>query len=161
MAWSRLKGAALGLVSLALMVGCSDGAPGETASAEVMERLEASHYVEQGEGAMTVYAFKDPHCPACTELREAVEGGATPSVSWRWIPVGFLGAGAHADAADMVEAAHPETDGQEAVDSNMRLAQELGVRSVPTVFYRDTEGQVRSFVGGDRDALDALERMAQ
>ncbi|MCG5532080.1 thioredoxin fold domain-containing protein [Halorhodospira sp. 9621] len=155
-----MRQAVLGLVGGAvLMVGCSDGTPGESARADVFDRLADSHYIAQGESDFRVYAFKDPHCPACTNLKNAVDNDATPSVEWRWVPVGFLGSGAQADAAAMIED-EKDVDGYDAVQANMRLAQELGVRSVPTVFYRDTDGEVRFFVGGEQQALDALERMA-
>ncbi len=149
--------AALGFAGM--LLGCAEGTSAEEQSKGVMERLDESYYLQQGESEFHVYAIKDPHCPACSNLRNTVDGGATPNVEWRWVPVGFLGADARADAAEMIENAH-SVDGLEAVDSNTRLAQQLGVRSVPTVFYRDTEGQVRAFVGGDPQALEALERMA-
>lgn len=142
-----------------LMLGCSGGAPGEAASAEVLERLGESYYLVHGDSSFQVYAFRDPHCPACSDLVEAVEDGATPNVEWRWVPVGFLGERSREDAAAQIEQEH-DVDGEQAVAKNMEIAQALGVRSVPTVFYQDPEGQVRYFVGGEQQALEALDRMA-
>ncbi len=153
------RGVVLGLLGGLLAAGCPVGGAAEAGSTDLFEQLSESHYIRHGDSDYKVYAFKDPNCPHCTDLTEAVEGGATPSVEWRWVPVAFLGEESLADAAATIEEAH-DVDGRSAVRANMTLARELGVRSVPTVFYRDASGEIRSFVGGGEQALDALERLA-
>ncbi len=156
---SRLRALGAFLLGGVLAVGCSGGKPGEPASAEVLEQLQESYYIQHGESDFVAYAFTDPQCPACGQLHERVEGGLTPSVEWRWVPVGFLGRQSQEQAAEKLEQAH-DVDGSEAVQANMELARRLGVQSVPTIFYQDLEGQARTFVGGKKQALKALEEMA-
>ncbi|GEM_PF-1993161 len=155
------KGLVYGLIGGLLVAACPviGAAESEDGSGDRFEQLSQSHYVRHGDSGYKVYAFKDPNCPHCTDLKEAVEGGATPHVEWRWIPVAFLGEDSLADAAATLEEAH-DIDGRSAVRANMELAQELGVRSVPTVFYRDASGEVQFYVGGGERALEGLEALA-
>lgn len=173
--WSA-AGRSLGVALIALLLlllatGCSNNdddssttqTPGnsESRSWAELERFQGSHFIREGEGALIAYAITDPQCPACTRLHERISQGATPNVEWRWIPVGFLGPQSRNDAAALLGEAHADIDAPQAVDDNTRLASGLGVRSVPTVFYRDRNGAVRAFTGGSPEQLEALERIAQ
>ncbi|MCG5529463.1 thioredoxin fold domain-containing protein [Halorhodospira halochloris] len=145
-----------------LLAGCPNDAPGESAnsSASELEQFRDSHYIAEGDGDMIVYAFTDPQCPACDQLQQRVTEGATPNIEWRWIPVGFLGQGARRDAANRIEEVL-DVDGEMAEEENRQLAVSLGVRSVPTIFYRHPNGETYHFSGGNQQQLSGLESVAE
>lgn len=155
--------ASLNIFLFALLIaGCPNEAPGESATptASELKQFSDSNYIPEGNGDLVVYAFTDPHCPACNQLKQRVAGGATPNVEWRWIPVGFLGQGARRDAANQLENAL-EVDGDNAEQENRQLAVNLGVRSVPTIFYRHPNGETYRFSGGNQQQLSGLESVAE
>lgn len=150
------------LVIALLLIGCPNQAPGDSATApsSELQELQTGNYISEGEGNMIAYAFTDPHCPACEKLQQRVANGATPNVEWRWLPVGFLGQGARQEAAQKLEE-NLKIDGQQAEQENRQLAVNLGVRSVPTIFYRHPNGETYRFSGGSRQQLAGLENIAE
>lgn len=160
------------LVIALLLIGCPSDAPGDSTASSSSEssgsppatseltEFQNSNYISEGDGNLIAYAFTDPQCPACNRLHRRVADGATPNVEWRWIPVGFLGKAAKREAAQKLAEAL-DIDGKQAEQENRQLAINLGVRSVPTIFYRHPNGETYRFTGGNPNQLSGLESVAK
>jgi len=127
--------------------------------AEVWERLEQSHWIQDGnaEAPRVVYTFTDPNCPYCRQFWETtrpwVEAG---EVQLRHIMVGILASSSPAKAATLLGAEdpaaslHAHSDGgeevvptaqareiEEQVYANNQLFDELGMIATPSTLFRD------------------------
>ena len=142
--------------------------------AEVWERLEQSHWIQDGDAdaPRVIYTFTDANCPYCRQFWQAarpwVEAG---DVQLRHIMVGILASNSPAKAAtllaaeDPAAALHAHSDGgeeaaptaqtreiEEQVYANNQLFEELGMIATPSTLYRDGErvDRVQGLPSADR-----------
>ena len=149
------------LLTVALLgIAAAADLPGEPADSQAMDELSRTHYVSESEGDLLVYIITDPQCPHCHTLKKRIRELDTPGMEWRYVTVGFLGGESLQLAAEKLEK-ELSVDGDQAVRENIRVVTELGVRTVPTVFYRTPQGEVRTFTGSGEDDLEALVRMTR
>ena len=160
--WTRpfIIGLAL-ILAVFIFAGSAAGEmPGEQVESEAMQKLGQTYYLTQTEGTLIAYMVSDPQCPACQALQERIEEGMTPDVELLYLTVGFMGQESLHLAAERLQRNLP-VDGDEAVSENTRIAAEIGVRAVPTVFYQTPQGEVRKFTGSGKENLEALQRLTR
>ncbi|MGM0983702.1 MAG: thiol:disulfide interchange protein DsbG [Pseudomonadota bacterium] len=147
--------------------------------AEVWQRLEDSHWIQDGDpqAARVIYTFTDPNCPYCARFHEQsrpwVEAG---EVQLRHIMVGILRNDSPAKAAALLGAedptaalqAHQESDEgiegsaqsreiEEQVYANNQLFEMLGLMATPTSYYRNDEGRLEKVEGApNEERLEAM-----
>ncbi|MCL7940165.1 thiol:disulfide interchange protein DsbG [Halomonas sp. ATCH28] len=137
--------------------------------AEVWQRLEESHWIQDGdpEAERVIYTFTDPNCPYCERFHEQsrpwVEAG---EVQLRHIMVGILRNDSPAKAAALLGAEDPAAalqehqasdsgiaasaqprEVEEQVYANNQLFEGLGLMATPTSYYRNDEGRLEQVEG--------------
>ena len=135
----------------------------------VWQRLGAYRWVADGkEGApRVVYVITDANCPWCHRFWEAARPWVVDGkIQLRHLLVGIIGPDSPGKAAAILESRNPsqamenkERTGRitplgkvsvaskRALDANLKLMQELGLRGTPGIIYRSSDGKVRTLGG--------------
>ncbi len=136
------------------------------------ERLDHAHWIAQGHGPRILYMIFDPNCPYCHVLYDELEPVVRSAhLNLRFLVVSFIAPSSPGKAAAILQAKDPvaairqnekgfnmehfggiretiptpETD--KILAENLGLLDESGKRVVPTLIYRDRQGQVQVIHG--------------
>lgn len=149
----------------------------EPMAKEVWSGLEKSTWIADGspDAPKVVYLFSDANCPFCNmfweQARPWVQAG---KVQLRHIMVGIIREDSAAKAAALLADSNPEAalenheragkgsklkplgnipkDVQGRLDANLQLMTDLGLSATPSIFYRDTQGQLQQQQGAPQTA---------
>lgn len=179
--WSLLMLASLSLVASPPAVA-ADGYMTSVAK-KMLSGIDRATWVQEGKNQHVVYIFFDPNCPYChklyTDTRNWIKRNA---IEIRWIPVGVLTATSSGKAAAILEAADPlkafyqdeeryargEGGGgidetlmsaktEKALKINVDLLRLSGIEAVPTMLFRNNNGQPVIIQGApSKDRLEQI-----
>ncbi|MBQ0833146.1 MAG: thiol:disulfide interchange protein DsbG [Marinobacter sp.] len=143
----------------------------ETDLTRAWQQLENATWIAEGpeDAKRIVYAFTDPNCGYCIELRRKASAYLNTGIQLRHIMVGVIYPSSFAKAASVIGADNPvkylafleaqppnswrEPPGKisdelkDKIDANNELMKALAVSATPSVFYRNAEGEVKKIVG--------------
>lgn len=135
------------------------------------QQLQNASWVAEGpeDASRVVYVFSDPNCGYCVTFREKARPFLDRGIELRHIMVGIIQPSSLAKAAGVLGAQDPvaklefhnsqfpgdwlESDEnvprhlRDQVQGNNRLMERFGVSATPSVFYRDTNGEITRIVG--------------
>ena len=157
------------LASMPNRAGAQDnGFEKEEEAAALAQIEESAAYVEEGTGDKVLYVVFDTQCGYCQQMYQTSRA-LLDEVTFRWIPVGFMGEGSLHQAAQIIDAENPaevlatierggsvsespSTEAMNIVSENSNLIQQLGIRSTPNTIYKDENGEARIVRGALRAA---------
>lgn len=158
------------LISLNLAVSlpavAADGYMASVAK-KMLAGIDKATWIQEGKNQHVVYIFFDPNCPYCHKLyQDTRDWVKRKAIEIRWIPVGVLTATSPGKAAAMLEAKDPlkafyqdeehyargeggggidetlmSTKTEAALKINVHLLRLSGIDAVPTILFRDGNGQ--------------------
>ncbi|MFJ3481827.1 thiol:disulfide interchange protein DsbG [Pseudomonas sp. NPDC090202] len=149
---------------------------------QMWAQMEGSNWIADGakDAPRVIYLFSDANCPYCNmfweQARPWVKAG---KVQLRHIMVGVIREDSAGKAATLLADANPEKalekheqagrsstlkamdkipqDIQAKLDANMKLMEDMGLSSTPSIFYKDANGHLQQQQGAPR--ADILAKM--
>jgi thiol:disulfide interchange protein DsbG len=158
------------------------GATLAQAATSMLADMGQASWIRDGKSPHVIYVFFDPNCPYCHRVYESLRPQVQRAeVELRWIPIGILTTTSPGKAAALLEAPDPtaalhqneqhfsvETGGLGGIseeplprdetlkrlDRNLALLRRSGNDAVPSLLFRDRQGEPYFIVGApSRDAL--------
>ncbi|HQS03582.1 MAG: hypothetical protein B7Y07_11315 [Halothiobacillus sp. 24-54-40] len=175
-----LKTLQLALIALtfaAISIPCFAANTDRVTAAHLMGNLNASNWIQDGEGSKIIYVFFDPNCPYCHNVYDSLIKirKTQPDLQYRWVPLALLGGTSLGKAAAIIQAPDPlaafnqsernygfldsDTGGgiqpakhitdatQSLLDENLSIIQGENLAGIPVVVFQATDSKPFYFMG--------------
>lgn len=167
----------IALSLILISTGCFAANTDRVTAAHLMNNLNTSSWIQEGDGSKIIYVFFDPNCPYCHNVYDSLIKirSTLPDLQFRWVPLALLGGTSLGKAAAIIQAPNPlaafnqsernygfldnDTGGgiqpakhitdatQSILDENLSIIQGENLAGIPVVVFQATDGKPFYFMG--------------